>query len=257
MTVEPTSQPGHGEHFEHDALLARLEDDIAAGRTPDANLRGELARCPRCDAEGWRMIDAARRLRFAASVIEFEAEPAPSVRDRVSAAVLGADAATVHPVEPTRMGDAPVVVRRPGRASNVLFGRFAWAGAGAAAAAIVIAFALNGGSSGPSVAAAFTMAGTELAPGASGTARLSPVDGGSVAMTLVMRGLPPSRPGEFYELWWVGPDKRHISCGTFRADGSVVDLRFTAGVDIGTTVLMEVTIEKDDGDPAPGPHVAQ
>ena len=155
--------------------------------------------------------------------IEFEAEPAPSVRDRVSAAVLGGDAATVHPVEPTRMEDAPVVVRRPGRASNVLFGRFAWAGAGA----IVIAFALNGDSSGPSVAAAFTMAGTELAPGASGTARLSPVDGGSVAMRLVMRGLPPSRPGEFYELWWVGPDKRHISCGTVRADGSVVDLSFT------------------------------
>ena len=76
-------------------------------------------------------------------------------------------------------------------------------------------------------------------------------------MQLRMRDLPASRPGEFYELWWVGPDKRHISCGTFRSDGSPIELGFTAGVDLETTVLMEITLERDDGDTTPGPHVAQ
>lgn len=66
-----------------------------------------------------------------------------------------------------------------------------------------------------------------------------------------------SRAGEFYELWWVGPDKRHVSCGTFRSDGSPVELTFTSGVDLATTVLIEITLERDDGDTTPGPHVAQ
>ena len=72
-----------------------------------------------------------------------------------------------------------------------------------------------------------------------------------------MRDLPASRAGEFYELWWVGPDKRHVSCGTFRSDGSPIELTFTAGVDLLNTVLIEITLERDDGDTTPGPHVAQ
>ena len=76
-------------------------------------------------------------------------------------------------------------------------------------------------------------------------------------MTPTMDNLPASRPGEFYELWWVGPEKRHVSCGTFRSDGSRVELAFASGVDISTTALIEITIEKDDGDTTPGPHIGQ
>lgn len=65
------------------------------------------------------------------------------------------------------------------------------------------------------------------------------------------RHLPPTLPGRHYEVWLVG-ERGRVSCGTFRvlSSGHVV---FSAlvGVDPRVYPLVEVTLEPDDGDPAP------
>ncbi len=244
------------DHTDHGSRLERLEEALAAGREPNADERASLADCEPCVHEGHRLIDVAARLRSAAAVLDLEPELSSAVRDRVRTAAFGGSPAPVadRPAAPAvRERDSG---RRSWSLAN-LFGRFALAGGGAIAGALVVAIALTLGTPTAPVAASFGLSGTDLAPGAIGVAELRPSGGGSVAMQLRIRDLPPSKPGEFYELWWVGPQKRHVSCGTFRSDGSPVDLPFTSGVDVTTTVFMEVTLEKDDGDADPGPHVAQ
>lgn len=235
---------GRSGHDAHEPLLALFEAALAARSEPDQNTRDALDRCRSCANEVDAMVVAAGRVRLAASVVDFDLEPSPSLRDRVRAATVGAF-------------DGRAADEAPRRTHVGLFGRFAWTGFGAAAGALVVAVALALGDVNPPAVAAFTMTGSELAPSAKGVVELRPLGGGSTAMTMQVSGIPASRPGEFYELWWVGPEKRHVSCGTFRSDGSPLTLQFTSGVDVSTTVLIEITLERDDGDPAPGPHVAQ
>ena len=239
------------DHANHVPILERLEAALAAGQDLglDQELQAGLASCLDCQGEADMLVDAARRLRSASAALDLDVEPTSAVRARVRIAALGSRPTPADVVH----SDRSPVQRAPGQ----WFGRLAWAGAGAGLAAVVVAVALTVGRTAPPAHSSFVLIGADLAPVATGIAELRPVDGGSVAMTLEMSGLPASKPGEFYELWWVGPDKRHVSCGTFRSDGTPVDLAFTSGVDITTTVLIEVTLEQDDGDATPGPHVAQ
>ncbi len=241
---DPDRRPERGGHATHELLLAGLEGALAAGSEPDPALDDDLVRCPSCGVEAARLITAAGRLRRAARSHILDLEPSPRVRDRVRAAVLQG-----RPQPPPN--------RAPKGATRGFFASLGWAGVGAAAGALALALALTLGTATPPAAAAFTLTGSELAPGASGLVTLRPLAGGSTAMTVAVSGIPASKPGEFYELWWVGAEKRHVSCGTFRSDGSPLNLAFTSGVDVATTVLIEITLERDDGDPAPGPHVAQ
>lgn len=248
-------------HEEHGPVLARLHDAIAAGRMPDEGLVEALSQCTRCEDEARRLESADRRLREAAALLDLTARPPALLRLKVEASVAryaageAADAATVE--RAGQKAGTPEIRRRT--FSRFPLHRLTWAAGGAIAASLVLV--LWQGFSGPSqvTAAEFTLTGTELAPGASGTVALRVADGGSIAMSLEMKGLPPSRAGEFYELWWVGPEKRHVSCGSFRVspEGKPVELSFTSGVNVAETVLLEVTLETDNGNEAPGPHVAQ
>jgi hypothetical protein len=65
--------------------------------------------------------------------------------------------------------------------------------------------------------------------------------------------------GEFYEVWFVGPDDEpdspdRISAGTFHPDEhGVSDISLTAAVDPALYPTLVITAEAGDGDPAPGP----
>ena len=91
---------------------------------------------------------------------------------------------------------------------------------------------------------AVELAGLPLAPGASGEARLD----GDVRLTVT--GLRPSRPDEYYELWLLNSPQDLVSVGSFRvgADGSAT-VEFPLGVDPSRYQLLDVSVERDDGDP--------
>lgn len=100
-------------------------------------------------------------------------------------------------------------------------------------------------------------------------------DDGDVAAAVSVRALPFGRvvrlssddlpvlpSGEYYELWFVGPDDRpgnpdRISAGTWHPDEQgESDVRFHAAVDPSQYPVISVTAEPGDGDPrATGPQV--
>ena len=74
--------------------------------------------------------------------------------------------------------------------------------------------------------------------------------------------LPILPTGDYYELWWVGPDDRRgrpqrISAGTFHPDDrGVSEVTFAAAVDPARYPRLAVTAEPGDGDPSPhGPDL--
>lgn len=73
------------------------------------------------------------------------------------------------------------------------------------------------------------LAGTEEAPGASATARLSNEPAG-VSVVLDVSGLEPAPPGTFYEVWLVG-DRGKVSAGTFHMRGEQDDIKLWWGVE--------------------------
>jgi anti-sigma-K factor RskA len=88
------------------------------------------------------------------------------------------------------------------------------------------------------------LAGLPLAPGAAGEAELD--DG----LRLTVSGLRPSRPGEYYELWLLNSPDDLVSVGAFRVgeDGAAT-LEFPLGVDPARYQLIDVSVERDDGNP--------
>jgi anti-sigma-K factor RskA len=88
------------------------------------------------------------------------------------------------------------------------------------------------------------LAGLPLAPGASGEADLD--DG----VRLTVNGLRPSRPGEYYELWLLNSPDDLVSVGAFRVgDDGTTTVEFPLGVDPARYQLIDVSVERDDGDP--------
>lgn len=67
---------------------------------------------------------------------------------------------------------------------------------------------------------------------------------------LTVTGLRPSRPGEFYELWLLNSPDDLVSVGAFRvgADGRAT-VEFPLGADPRRYQLLDVSLERDDGDP--------
>lgn len=70
--------------------------------------------------------------------------------------------------------------------------------------------------------------------------------------------LPILPKGEFYEVWFVGPgdapdDPNRISAGTFHPDPEgQVEVQFAAAVDPSLYSTLSITVERGDGNPAPG-----
>lgn len=84
---------------------------------------------------------------------------------------------------------------------------------------------------------------------ARGEARL--VSGGGDGLRLRVDGLPPSAADEFYELWLLdGPD-RLVSLGSFRVPASgTADVAVPLPVPIDDFAFIDVSVEREDGDPA-------
>jgi hypothetical protein len=102
----------------------------------------------------------------------------------------------------------------------------------------------------PVVAAACALvlvaAGVGLDAPRAASGRVTVADG----VSLDVSGLPPSRAGDFYELWLLGDDKRLVSLGSFAvgADGKA-RLNVPLPVDPARFAYFDVSREPGDGDP--------
>jgi hypothetical protein len=139
--------------------------------------------------------------------------------------------------------------RRPALAAALVAGGFA--------AGLVV----RGGADGPGPVAPAARAPTAqaLSGRAVGLAALGPAPAGAHAtarvardrVSLVVTGLPASRPGQFYEVWAMGGATRLVSLGTFRvgADGRAA-MTMPLTVDPRRFPVLDVSREPADGDPA-------
>lgn len=228
----------------HDGALARLAAELNGAEPADEAARRHLAACQACQVRWEELRVTSGRLAPAVDELPLDAVPPEALRHRTRAAIFGS-----RPVA-AAMAVAPLPRSR-----------WQWLGWGAAGALVgasaMVALLVVGPLISRASAETFRIEGGSAAPLLDASVEVRRGDDGSASMRLTAANVPASQPGEFYELWWVGPDRRHISCGSFRADGSPIDLTFTSGADLGATVLIEITVETDDGDPAPGPHLGQ
>jgi hypothetical protein len=94
----------------------------------------------------------------------------------------------------------------------------------------------------------FALAATELAPGASATARFSATPAG-LRIVLDAADLPGAGPDEMYEAW-IGNGDLRVSCGTFHLRGGDDPISLWAGTDDPSFDTITVTREPLDGDAA-------
>ncbi|HET6509143.1 MAG TPA: anti-sigma factor [Baekduia sp.] len=87
-------------------------------------------------------------------------------------------------------------------------------------------------------------------PGIKGQAELK-LDGTRTHAELLGTGLRPSGPHDHYEAWLADDRGRMVSMGTFRVSPSGrVDVRMAIVVDLSAYALIDVSLERDDGNPA-------
>ena len=242
---------------DHRRWRERIAAAVTERRPPEPDVADHLATCAACSDEWRRLAGASARLIAAGRSLSLDAAPPEQLRARLLATrrrLAGADdapsmpdAASAQPgtrIALTGAGAAPD--RRPGSGRRWA-GRFAWGGVGAlvGAAAVVAVLVVGASRVGPERLA---LVGSALAPSASGDAVLARLPDGTVRVTLEMAGLPRSGPADFYELWLVG-DRGRVSAGTFRSDGSPIDLTFLTAANPIEYPRIGITLEPDDGDP--------
>jgi anti-sigma-K factor RskA len=142
--------------------------------------------------------------------------------------------------------------------------RVASAGAAVAAAAAIGAFVVLPRLDEPGRGSQIELEALLVAP-AGGPARATVVvekTGIGREISFRSNDLPILPPGEYYELWFVGPDDtrrrpNRISAGTFHPDEQGrSDVELTAAVDPALYPILSVTAEPADGNPEPtGPEV--
>jgi hypothetical protein len=114
-----------------------------------------------------------------------------------------------------------------------------------AAAAVVLAvalgvvLALRDGDDGES----FTLAATDVVPGASGSATVE-TTGSGLSISLTIDGLPPAEPGTFYQAWMRG-DIGSVPIGTFHAREGDGPIELWSGVDVAEYPTMTVTLQQE------------
>ena len=156
---------------------------------------------------------------------------------------------------PDRVGDeirSATVIEQPARSRRQIW----------AAAAVL---ALIGGvvgiiqltaeeSTRPSVVATISMAGTELASGATGTAGLVPTPNGW-AIDFEVSGLPPAAAGTYYQAW-VDNGVDSVSVGSFHMRGDrPTSIGLWSGVDLHDYRTLNVTLESEGEGHQSGPLV--
>ena len=157
------------------------------------------------------------------------AVPAPELEDRVVEAIIAEAAGSST--------NTYFVYRQPSRARR--WATLAGAALVGAAAAAVVTVAITRDSSTPADSTV-AMAGTELAPGITGTARLTAVSSG-VRIDLSLPGLPRRDGGEFYQVWLKNCDgSQLVPAGSFHELDEAVAW---AGVSTDDFPLVTVTKE--------------
>jgi len=119
----------------------------------------------------------------------------------------------------------------------------------AAALALVLgatgALVLNRGN-GHSPGQQFALTGTQLSPTASAWATVEPQPAG-VSIKLDVKGLPPAKPGHYYEAW-VGGTEGEVTIGTFHMRGGDGWIYLWSGVDPKEYPTLNVTLEDEGPD---------
>ncbi len=97
--------------------------------------------------------------------------------------------------------------------------------------------------------AGVSLAGTALAPDASGVVRGERV-GENIHIRLEVQDMPELREDEYYEMWYAKEDGERISCGAFRTEPEgTTTVDFTTPVNARAYPEIEVTREPDNGNP--------
>lgn len=121
--------------------------------------------------------------------------------------------------------------------------------AGAAAAALTFGAISVLSDDDARVGSEVALAGTELAPAASGSVEVVGTPNGTVLL-LDVSGLPPAADGTYYEAWLRQDAEVGVSAGTFHlrgagAAGSSAQIELWAGVSIDDYPLFTVTIQEE------------
>jgi anti-sigma-K factor RskA len=188
-----------------------------------ASVRAHLATCAECQAEItelWLAVDSLP------STID-PMEPPPALRDRIAAAIA-AEAASPAPTPPTSpatsaLEQVPTIAPAPPVPEPIRKPATFWSRATPWAAAAAILLLLSAGllvwnlrlqeqiTTAP-VTETIALAPTDAAPGAQGEVTYLPED---KLLMLDVRGLPPLKPDQVYEVWLIGEDGVPAPAGVF------------------------------------------
>jgi Anti-sigma-K factor rskA len=195
-------------------------------------------------AEGGELADPAQRadldeLRALLADASVWAEPAPDLEDRIVASI-GAEAVPKTGPRPAE-ASAP---RAPGRPARRLL---IAAGGLAAAVALIVGLAIGLSSPGPAPQQfRVALAGTSLAPGASGSATLTKTPAGWKVL-LHATGLVRLDNGRFYQAWLKNGAGILVPIGTFNQGPTVTLWSGVHPLDFPT---LTVTEQAANGNPA-------
>jgi Anti-sigma-K factor rskA, C-terminal len=161
------------------------------------------------------------------------AEPSPTGVDDLLAAIEAESG--------DRVPDAPVArprVPSRGRSRRLML---VAAAAGIVAVAGLVGILVRSADDG--AGQDFDVAGTELAPGASGVATVEET-GSGIAIELDVRGLPPAEPGTYYQAWVKGPGGL-VTVGTFHMRGGDDHVDLWSGVPLDRYPTLTVTLQQE------------
>jgi anti-sigma-K factor RskA len=210
----------------------------------------ELAAFERALAEDPRLRTEVERLRPVVARLEalpdeaWEDAPEPPALRLPSDALTGDGAPAAAPTRRRRWLRGPLLVRPA----------FAALGAAAAlAAGIAIGFAVDdggGASRAPVVAQQRTVTLQPLERSVAARGRALVADaGGKERVTLRLRGLPPSRAHQFYEVWLMDANGPLIAIGSFRvgADGRAT-IELPLPVQASRYQYFDISVQPEGGD---------
>jgi hypothetical protein len=177
--------------------------------------------------------DTATRFRDLLADDAVWAEPSPTGVDDLLATIQAESGGTV----PAAPASAPRVPSR-GRSRRLVL---VAAAAGIVAVAGVVGVIVRSADDG--AGQDFAVAGTELAPDASGVATVEET-GSGVAIELDVSGLPPAEPGTYYQAWVKGPDGL-VTVGTFHMRGGDDHVDLWSGVPLDRYPMLTVTLQQE------------
>jgi Anti-sigma-K factor rskA len=165
------------------------------------------------------------------------AEPSPTGVDDLLAAIQAESGGMVPAAPPTApAADARVPSRRRSRRLMLVA-----AAAGIVAVAGVVGILVRSADDG--AGQDFAVAGTALAPSASGVGTVEET-GSGVAIELDVSGLPPAEPGTYYQAWVKGPDGL-VTVGTFHMRGGDDHVDLWSGVPLDRYPTLTVTLQQE------------